>query len=265
MDLKILTLNCGTKKGQDYGKGSYVGGLGDFLTDLFANGYYDFLLLQEFNSLTSDELSSRMGSYKILRAFDYEMNADSEIAIIYRKSFILKKSNFYSFASFKKWNLQWPGALGFLLGKFQTPSDDIIIGAIHLNPLLHFITRGKQLRFAKRCLLKFNTHNCPSFLGGDFNSGLIGEKLYHNSILNPEFVNVTMDSGPTVDSRYIEPVVWEAMFSVLLAKLGIHICMKVDHIYANNKTAMENAISCKVLKNRVSDHSPVEVIIKDIN
>jgi endonuclease/exonuclease/phosphatase family metal-dependent hydrolase len=265
MELKILTLNCGTKKeANNYGRGSYVGGLNDFLAGLFASGYYDFLLLQEFNRHTSDELSSKLGNYKLLRMFDNEMNADSEVAIIYRSNFVLGESRFYSFASSKKWNLKWPGVLGFLLGKFQTPAGDLIIGSIHLNPLLHFITRQKQARFLKDRLREFNTHDLPVIFGGDFNSGLVGEKPLHKSILRPEFENVTETSGPTVDSRYIEPVVWQASLSVFLAKLGIGIRMKVDHIYADRKTAGENIVFCKVLGDRVSDHSAVEVVLTSV-
>ncbi len=263
MKLQILTLNCGTKKSAvDYGQGSYVGGLNDFLINVLAEKYYDFILLQEFHSHASDELGSNSGDYKILRMFDIEMNAKSEIAIIYRKNFILKASEFYSFANFKKWNLQWPGVLGFLMGKFQTPEGELIVGSIHLNPLFHFIVRKEESRFVKKCLIEFNFDKLPVIFGGDFNTILPGEKVYHNNIFAPEFVNITMKSGPTVDSRYIEPVILSTKFTSLLGKLGIHSRTKVDHIYVDNKTALENIISCKVLSDRVSDHSPMEVSIR---
>src|SRR4051812_18415809 len=119
MKLKILTLNCQTiKDAQNYGRGSYVGGLNDFLINVLAEQYYDIILLQEFHHHVSDELLPHFGNYQILRMFDAEMNKESEIAIIYRNSFVLNESKFYSFTSFKKWNLKWPGVLGFLMGKF---------------------------------------------------------------------------------------------------------------------------------------------------
>ncbi len=263
--MKILTFNCGTVKDPEaplYGL-SYVAGLNDFLINLFQEARYDFILLQEFHTNTYLELEPRLENYKILRAFDTEGNIDSQLAIAYRKNFILKENKFYSFSGFKKFNVKWPGIFGLLLGTFQTPKGDMIAGSLHLNPLLHFLTRKREVQYSKKCLLACNTRKLPVIFGGDFNSALPGEKNSNNTIFVPEFVNVTLDSGPTVDSRYVEPVVFINKAAALLKKFGLKICMKVDHVYADNKSAKMHAHSCKVLNDRVSDHSPVEVILED--
>ena len=252
MNLRILTLNCGK---------AYNPKLFGFLAKIFEEARYDVILLQELPAQSISSTKPHLGNYGIVRAFDAEMNVESELAIAYRDIFTLEEKQFYSFARFKRWNWDWPGTLGMLMAKFQTPQGKLTISSVHLNPLLHVMTRKREAIFFKKRLLEFNSGNAPVIFGGDFNSGLPGEKTRNNSILAPEFQNLTISSGPTVDSRHIQPLILIARICIFLGKLGIHLRMKVDHIYADKKTAEENVSSCRVLHNRVSDHSPVEVIL----
>jgi endonuclease/exonuclease/phosphatase family metal-dependent hydrolase len=137
------------------------------------------------------------------------------------------------------------------------------VGSAHLNPVFHVVTRTREARFLKERLIEFNVAKLPVVFGGDFNTLLLGEKMWHNHIFAPEFVNATTQSGPTVDSAYIEPVIFSTKCTACLATLGIHFRTKVDHIYFDSDTAKATLVSCKVLGERVSDHSPVEVVIRD--
>ena len=195
MKLKVLTLNCA--------KG-YVAGLHDFLEKILQKNDYDFVLLQEFHSRNLKWFKSNIENYKILRVFDKKVNMESELAIVYRKDFILKESKLYLFTDFLKSNLKRP-EFGFLLGNFKIPQGELIVGSIHCSAVLHFNVRSREAKLAKKCLLDFNPASLPLILGGDFNSGLPGEKTRNNKIFMPEFVNLTNSSGVTVDSRYVEP------------------------------------------------------------
>ena len=107
----------------------------------------------------------------------------------------------------------------------------------------------------------------PLILGGDFNSGLPGEKTRNNKIFMPEFVNLTNSSGVTVDSRYVEPAPgwWWNKISVFFAKFGLGICMKVDHIFIDKKTAGTHTSSCKVFPDRISDHFAMEISLSPLD
>lgn len=241
-----------------------MAGLNDFLTKVFGEQDYDFILLQEFHSHIFTELNPTLDNYEILRMFDDIGNTESELAIVYRKNFLLQENKFYSFTGFSKWNSKWPGIFGLLVGKFQTPTGGLVVGTVHLSPLFYFTERKKEARFLKKCLIEFNPDDIPVVFGGDFNSGLPGEKISNNNIFAPEFTNASIGSGPTVDSGYVEPVVLVNKIAVFLAKWGLHIRLKVDHIYADTKTGADNVFYCRVLKDRVSDHSPMEVILTSV-
>jgi len=256
MKLKVLTLNCG--------KG-YVAGLYDFLEKTLQKNEYDFVLLQEFSSSNAEWFKSNIENYKILRVFDKEINMESELAIVYRKDFILKESQLYLFNHFLKANLKRP-EFGFLLGKFKIPQSELIIGSIHSSAVLYFNARSREAKFAKKCLLDFNPDSLPIIFGGDFNSGLPGEKTRNNKIFRPDFINLTINSGVTVNSRYVEPRPgwWLNVISVFFAKFGLGICMDVDHIFVDKKTAKTHASSCKVFPDRISDHSAMEVSLSTV-
>jgi endonuclease/exonuclease/phosphatase family metal-dependent hydrolase len=51
----------------------------------------------------------------------------------------------------------------------------------------------------------------------------------------------------------------------ILAKCGINIKFKTDRIYVDKNTAKNSTLSVKVLPNRVSDHSPIELSIHNEN
>jgi endonuclease/exonuclease/phosphatase family metal-dependent hydrolase len=221
-----------------------------------------FILLQELSQANYNWFKSKVNNYEILRAFNREVGVESELALAYRKNFTLKESKFYSFFKFLKWNFK-RAEMGLLAGRFQVPAGEVIITSVHLNPALSFIVRRDEAKFIKKCLLDFNIDSLPVIFGGDFNSGLPEEKARNNRIFAPEFINLTDNSGATVDSRYVEPGPGLLLnnISVFLAKFGFHLRMKVDHIYADQETAKNDFSFCKVFPDRVSDHSAMEVIL----
>ena len=76
-------------------------------------------------------------------------------------------------------------------------------------------------------------------------------------------MNLTRDSGPTVNSDYLEPSHPQAAFIVRLFKFfRIRLRMKVDHIFVDTNTANTHISVSRVLNDRVSDHSPLELILK---
>ncbi len=258
MTLKVLTINCNK---------AYVSGLEDFLNRIFAEGKYDFILLQELRSrkLPSFDplMTNILGSYTLIRAFNDKVNSWSEIGLVYRKDFKLEESKFYPFPPFTKYlGISLP-EFGLLIGTFITPEGAVTVGSVHMHSDFNFLTRKREARFIKRILLNDKYSDMPIIFGGDFNNGLPGEKLLHDKIFKPEFVNTTKHSGPTVDSKYLEPSNPINTFIIQILKFfKIRLRMKVDHIYADSKTADTHTIKCIVLPDRISDHSPLEVILR---
>ena len=101
-----------------------------------------------------------------------------------------------------------------------------------------------------------------ALFGGDFNFGLPGELSGSTALLAPDFVCATKDVGPTLNSRYTEyhPTLTNIP-SFVLGKVGIGISLKADHMFVDRKTAKRSKIKTQILKDRVSDHSPVEMIL----
>lgn len=241
-------------------------GLTDFLARIFVEGEYDFILFQEVRTRTSPPfdplMTNILGSYSLLRTFNSEVNAWSELALAYRQSFAIEKSVFSPFAPYEYFGHPLP-EFGLLIGKFATPEGRLLVGTLHMHPSIHALQRKRDVARTKEALLTWNSEGLPVIFGGDFNSGLIGEKRRNRRMLAPEFVNVTNDIGPTVDSRYVEPTTpLNALARAATKLLGFHLRMTVDHIYTDRATAESHVFSSRILPDRISDHSPLEVILK---
>ena len=258
MHLKILSLNC--EKG-------YIVSITKFLADIFAGERYDFVLLQELGARQSPpfdpSLTAILDNYSLLTAFNEEVGAKSELGLAYRKSFSVEESTFVPFSPFQWFDRLLP-EFGLLAGTFRTPEGRVRIGTFHAHPSVYFSarTREREVKLAKRELLAHGDENLAIIFGGDFNNGVIGEKRRSRKALSPEFVNVTNDMGPTADTRYLEPTTRINALAHAATKLtGFHLLATIDHIYADSKTATTHKFECRILADRVSDHSPLEVIL----
>ena len=244
--MKILTLNC--QKG-------YRPEIKSFLGKILGAEDYDFLLLQEASSPVIAMIKELNSSYKILDAFDEALGENSHVCILYKNKFDLAGNFFISFADF--WGGKTPK--GFLLGNFSEGGKNICIGSAHLHSGLKPKIRMDELKIIKGKLLEYKNENCPTVFGGDFNTGFPGEISKSEKILSPEFIRVSKNLGTTLDSRYTENANHIAnRTAVFLAKFGIGIKLRTDHIYADSTLAKTKTFSCKILPDRVSDHNPVE-------
>jgi endonuclease/exonuclease/phosphatase family metal-dependent hydrolase len=152
-----------------------------------------------------------------------------------------------------------------MLARFTRGDETYVVASLHLHSGLLVRTRRKEIGFIKSHIERY-AHATPEALvvfGGDFNDGAPWEKKTVASILASEYKNVTTSIRYTLNSLYSEPAgngINE--ISWLLARFGIGMSIKVDHIYTNAQTALTKAITCRTLPLRVSDHSPIEVIIR---
>ena len=108
------------------------------------------------------------------------------------------------------------------------------------------------------------TQERNSLFAGDCNFVLPGELSSADRITSPTFVRVSRELGATLDSRYTElapnPISTAVVF---LARFGIGIRLRADNVFASQPLAKSARISCHVLPDRVSDHSPVEIILQE--
>ncbi|HEY4489965.1 MAG TPA: endonuclease/exonuclease/phosphatase family protein [Candidatus Paceibacterota bacterium] len=253
-DIKILSLNC--QKG-------YQTGLKEFLNKVLKDGQYDFLLLQEFTGVAMAAIPEGI-SYKILHGFNNELGKQSHLAILYRDNFLLKKSTLHSFSFMHPTPFLIHPGFGLLLGQFEKDGREIYIGSVHQHSGLRLGIRMRETKKLKEILRVSLPSAARIVFGGDFNLGLPGEVRRTNTILSPEFASVTKDIGPTLDSRYTENVpVLTNRIAVFLAKFGIRVPLKTDHLFVDRKTATESKINTRILPNKVSDHSPIELIIQE--
>ena len=101
--------------------------------------------------------------------------------------------------------------------------------------------------------------------GGDCNFGLPGERARAECFLAPEFVCATRGLGPTLDGRYSENVPHlPNRIAAFLGFFGIPTPLWTDHLFVDAKTATSKSIESRILPDRVSDHSPVEILITEL-
>jgi endonuclease/exonuclease/phosphatase family metal-dependent hydrolase len=243
--MNILTLNC--QKG-------FQPALPSFLNRTLDAGTYDFLLLQEATDTVLAAISPE-AEYAVLRAYNADAGAMSHLAIAYRKSFTLLEEKLHSFTAFHPTITERP-EFGILLGTFDTGIERITFGSIHLHPGLDAGVRMAEAKAAKEHLAQ---QTGPVLFAGDFNTGFPFEPYRIERILTPAYTRISKTIGPTLDSRYAEPANNIVnMTAVRLAKLGLGISLKADHVYGNKSLLETYSASCRILSERVSDHRPVE-------
>lgn len=253
--MKILSLNCQMGFNSDFDS---------FLERTLRSQAYDFLLLQEF---TSDMLSrhATQGGYKSLRAHNDEIGKESHLCVLYRPEFALLDTMFISFNSFcprlYREQLNGRAEFGFLAGIFRVDGRDMVLGSIHLHAGPFVRVRRRELSLVRDRLMTFGP-GIPVFFAGDCNYGLPGELRSADTIVGSAFARVSKGLPPTLDSRYTEfepnPL---SMTAVLLSKFGLGIRLRADQVFATASLAQNGRMSCRVLSDRVSDHSPIELML----
>ncbi|MCR4326007.1 MAG: hypothetical protein NUV59_04405, partial [Patescibacteria group bacterium] len=172
-------------------------------------------------------------------------------------------SEMYSFSHMHPKEILRHAGFGFLLALFDTGEETLRVGNVHLHSGLRFRIRAAEALRIKAHLRDFGHADTPTIFGGDFNLGLPWELPGVIRAFAPEFAACTAHLGPTLDSRYTEhvPVLTNRIASAM-AKVGLGISLRPDHIFTDAQTASHNVIECRVLPDRISDHSPVELILR---
>jgi endonuclease/exonuclease/phosphatase family metal-dependent hydrolase len=251
--MKILSLNC---------QQGYNPALKDFLYRIFNAGSYDFVLLQEADGKVLSYLDHP--SYRLVRSFNDETGKDSLLYIAYQAKYFPISTGFKSFAYARKdpvLGFKHP-AYGLLWADFKIEEKIIRIASIHLHSGTDRQARLNELQVAKELLLG----GAPSsvIFGGDFNAGFPSERTNMAQALLPEFMWATKDIGPTLNSRYTEN--WPHLPNRIAAFLSIFnmgIKLRTDHFFVDRESLKANTAHCSILPNRVSDHSPIELTVRD--
>ena len=247
--MKILSLNC---------QRGYQPGLEGFVRSVLQKELYDFLLLQEVDARVRGYLEHP--SYKAVRIFNEEAEEESEVCIVYRHAHELRDSGLQSFSSMR--NDPWRGfrhpSFGLVWGDFMIDGTPFRLGSVHLHSGVDSRARLNELDKAKICLLE--GESTPVVIAGDFNAGFPGEAAKMARMLAPEFAWTSKDIGPTLDSRYSENVPHlPNRIAAFLALFNIRISLRTDHVLISSEASKRYAVQCRVLPDRVSDHSPVEL------
>jgi hypothetical protein len=250
--ISVLTLNC---------QKAYHPDLKNFIDRTLLSNAYDFILMQEVTPTVIDMITETTSSYKILNPFDSILEENTGVCVLYRDIFVPTDPLFLSFARINQ--KMSPRGWGFVGGIFSTGSESYLVGSVHLHPGLNISIRMKELRLVKEMIKGYLPKNFPIIIGGDFNVGFKRELVIAKKIFLPEFVRVTKKLGTTLNSRYTEkdPYMLNKI-SVFLAKFGIGFTFRTDHFYVNSDIVESQAVECRILADRVSDHNPVELCIK---
>lgn len=247
--MKVLSLN--TQK-------AYQPGLSEFLMAQSESGVYDFILLQEAVEGVLAPLRNH-SAYSILEELNTEMGGMSHLSILYRSTYVATQSTLHSFGMMHPFKaLQHPG-FGMLMGTFDTPKGRVQVGSLHLHSGWLSQVRVREILRIKKHVLEGIESGVPVIFGGDFNLGFPGEVANGYRLLAPEFSAKTRALGTTLDSRYSEPhknIINTA--AVALARFGLGFKLKTDHFFVDSRTA-NLVISERILHDRVSDHSPIEL------
>lgn len=251
-NLNILSLNCQKGYHQD---------LENFLAVILNSNFYDFLLLQEADEKVLTMIQDR-GSYKLLRAVNPDIGKHSHLGIMYRDNFKLNKTYFVSFSKMNKM-FALRGEPGFLIGIFDCRGQKLVLGSMHLHPSFPFHLRMREMALIKNKLLSLNK-TIPVIFGGDCNLGFPWEGWYIKKIFSPEFKDASAGLTPTLNSKYTEKGTHLAgKIGNLLAVCGIHLNFHTDKIFVDQKISQQIKLTPRVLPDRVSDHSPVELMLQN--
>ncbi len=249
--MKVLSLNC--QKG-------FNKNLEPFMQETLARGEYDFLLLQEFTEPVYVMIEPHLAGYRALRVKQEEEGEHSHLAILYKGAIALEAEHLAPMPNLHPRIIR-PTAFGILTGTFVFEGTQLRLGSVHLHPGLRPGVRRAGLDYVKHALTEEDSE-VPTIFGGDCNFGYSRERKKGEQLLAPEFILVSGGLEPTLDSRYTEP-----LFNIMngaaaaLSKRNIGVRLSTDHFFVSAALAESAEIACRVLPDRVSDHSPVELVI----
>ncbi len=251
--MNLLTLNC---------QRGYQPGLAAFLKNTLENGLYDVLMLQE----VTDQVLSYLNhpAYQHIRVFSKEFGREIELCIVYRKTFRLLRQGFKSFAKLPKDSAPRENpCFGIVWADLEINANAMRVASIHAHAGISSTVRLEEVRLAKEALSKETV--MPTIIGGDFNSAFPSEPAKMAGILAPEFHWATENLGPTLNSRYTEngPRL-PNMLARLFAFFKLGISLRTDHFFMSGDMAEKYTAVCRILPNRVSDHSAVECVLYPI-
>lgn len=251
--MKVLSLNC---------QRGYQPGLEAFLHKTLEGGKYDFLLLQEFGKKVPSFVQG-VGPYETLRIHNADVDEMSQTCIVYRESYQLLEKSFIPFAKMRRDPVMGfkHATFGALCARFQTDSGTALMGSVHLHSGMDRKVRAAQIVRIKEQMQVLMQNSDTVIFGGDCNFGMPGERTRAEQILAPEFTCVTRDLGPTLDGRYSENVPHlPNRIAAFLGFFGIPTPLWTDQLLVDANTAKQRTISCRILPDRISDHSPVELV-----
>lgn len=251
--MKILSLNC---------QRGYTSGLQAFLRQKLTSEEYDFLLLQEFAKEVPSFVDG-VASYAQLQMTSPDIDLPSQTCILYRSDYRLLERSYIPFAKMRRDPVMGTkhATFGSLFARFQTGSSIVLVGSVHLHSGIDRKVRRAQTEKVKEQAIALMQPDDVAIFGGDCNFGP-GERARAERVFTPEFVCATRGLGPTLDSRYSENVPHlPNRIAHLFGFFGIGIPLRTDHLFVDRRTAEHASIKARVLADRVSDHSPVELEI----
>ena len=256
MELKILSLNC---------QRGYQPGLKDFLRKTLQDGKYDLLLLQEFGKEVPLFVQN-VGSYKLLQTLNTDVDELSQTAILYRNEYELLDQNFIPFAKMRRDPVAGfkHATFGSLVARLKTNRGSIAVGSVHLHSGIDRKVRAAQIQKIKSQILSLVHSDDLVIFGGDCNFGFLGERANAERAFAPEFVCVTSKRGPTLDGRYSENVPHlPNRVAAFLGFFGIPTLLWTDQLFVDAATITSSSIAARILPDRVSDHSPIELVLSN--
>lgn len=251
--MKILSLNC------QRGYHPHLP-LREFLQRIFAEGKYDFILLQEFAKEVPSFIRG-IGPYELLEVHDDEMDEAVQLSVAYRNEYELLESDFEVFPTKKPDPIVGinHSTFGSLSGRFVRNGSTVVVGSVHLHAGVNRNTRKRQIQTIKKRLMTFCKPGDMVVFGGDCNLGPLEHKGIAG-ILGPEFIWVTDGLPPTLDGKYSENVSrLPNRFGALLRFFGIPARLWTDQIFVDKTTAISHESTSRMLPDRVSDHNPIEL------
>jgi endonuclease/exonuclease/phosphatase family metal-dependent hydrolase len=243
--LKILSLNC--QRGN-------ISSLTPYITQVVADKEYDFILLQETGSAASELLQSFQNTEYNQLAHKQRKN---EIAIIYKKEFTLLRDAEINRSSLK------PNPWGATMGIFQNKKSSLCVGvcAVHLTSSYHVVLRFREIKaIAKNFNSLLDSKTDISFIGGDFNTIIPGEKYLHSWLLKKNFIRMDTNKH-TYESARIEDHHKKSLLGRWLFIHHLNHRLQLDRFFVDRKTNISQLYS-EVLPEIVSDHFPLVLKIK---
>ncbi|MDB5189785.1 MAG: hypothetical protein JWN49_111 [Parcubacteria group bacterium] len=251
--MKVLSLNA---------QKAYNSNLESFLKKILESSYYDFLLLQEATESVL-KYFRHSSEYSILTATDEAVGEQSHLCIVYRTSIPLLSHQIQSFAGMRfdpVRGYKHPG-FGVLSASFKYEGKEVCLASVHLHSGIDAKVRVHELVLLREFVSQ-TVDSLPAIVSGDFNFGYPWELSRGTSLLAPELLCVTRALGGTLDSRYSEYANHlPNKVATFFAKFGLGIKLRADHFFVSQELAESSGIACRILPDRVSDHSPIELIL----